>query len=128
MKFVDEIDQNMIEAKSNIEHLQILIEPCKELRVCASPNELPDKIPYILNLIRVIWNNSPYYNTKDKITTICRELTNEIIHYCTDFITLGDIFEGKTKKGIQMLESCIECCINYKYIYFLVRIIIFFIF
>jgi dynein heavy chain len=53
----------MQEAKSNIEFLQILKEPCDELET-TSPADMPKIIPTLLQAVRIIWVNSPYFNTR----------------------------------------------------------------
>jgi len=55
--------EGMQEAKSNIEFLQILKEPCEKLETLL-PVNIPDIIPTLLQNIRVIWVNSPYFNTR----------------------------------------------------------------
>jgi dynein heavy chain len=54
----------MQEAKSNIEFLQILKEPCDELDKTISPSDIPEIIPSLLQNVRIIWLNSPYFNTR----------------------------------------------------------------
>jgi dynein heavy chain len=55
--------EGMQEAKSNIEFLQILKEPCEKLETLL-PVDIPDIIPTLLQNIRVIWVNSPCFNTR----------------------------------------------------------------
>lgn len=119
---VEEIKSNMSEAKSNIEYLQIIKEPCEKLNTL-TPKQIPGKVMHILNLFRYIWVNSPYYNTESKITTLCRGLSNQILMRCTAYIELDLIFkEKKTRKAIEMLQCCIDCCNRYIQVYVLVRI------
>ncbi|XP_071050357.1 dynein axonemal heavy chain 2 isoform X2 [Onthophagus taurus] len=117
----EEINQNLIEAKSNIEYLQVLKKPCNDLRKLESPELIPPKLQIILHLIRFIWIESPYYNTVEKITTICRALTNQIILQCTTYLDLSIVFkERRTRQAIDMFQTCIETCIKYIQIYTLV--------
>lgn len=121
MTLAEEINKNLIEVKSNIEYLQILKDPCNELRQIASPENIPPKLSSILNMIRFIWQNSPYYNTEEKITTICRALTNQIIIQCSEYVELDVVFKAKeSRKAIKMFQTCIDCCIKYIQIYTLV--------
>lgn len=59
-----EFQEGIHEAKSNIDFLQILKDPCDELDKTISPADIPKIIPTLLQNIRVIWINSPYYNTR----------------------------------------------------------------
>jgi dynein heavy chain len=57
----------MQEAKSNIEFLQILKDPCEKLDKTISPADIPEIIPTLLQNVRVIWINSPYFNKRYKV-------------------------------------------------------------
>lgn len=117
-----EIMEATSEAKSNIEFLQILKTPCDELSWEVSPNQMTKHIPKLLNLFRIIWMNSPHYNTRERITLLCRNLSNQLILQCKNSIDLDDIFlNGRTRNGIKMLEQNIDCCLKYKVIYDAVR-------
>lgn len=114
----DEIVDAANEAKTNIEYLQILKRPCEDMSREKDPISMTEHIPKLLNIFRVIWLNSPYYNTKDKITLLCRNLSNQIILQCKNSVDLDDIFfNGHTRAGINALETNINCCLKYKVIY-----------
>ena len=49
--------------RSNKHYLSLLQEPCELLRK-SGPAEIPGMLQDVLNRIRVIWNNSPFYNTR----------------------------------------------------------------
>lgn len=118
----EEITRNIIEAKSNIQYLNVLVEPCEDLAATPSPKDFPEKIPKILHLIRYIWLNNPCYNTTEKITQLCRSLSNQLILQCTHFIDLDVVFvERKTRKAIAMFETCINSMLGYINKYVLVR-------
>lgn len=117
---VEEIHTSMTEAKSNIEYLQIIKAPCEEMKLL-TPKEIPTMLMRILNLFRYIWLNSPYYNTDDKITLLCRGLSNQIILQCTEYLNMDLIFKSKrTRESIEMFQTCIDCCNRYIQIYILV--------
>ncbi|XP_034231069.1 dynein heavy chain 2, axonemal [Thrips palmi] len=114
----DEIKEALFEAKSNVEYLHLLMEPCNQLEDVQSVSEIPERIPDILSLFRVIWNNSPYYNTTSRLTVICRALSNQIILQCGSTVDLDDILHGgHTHSGIKTLNNCITCCEQYKMLY-----------
>jgi dynein heavy chain len=58
------LQEGMQEAKSNIEFLKIVREPCVELDESTSPADIPKIIPKLLQTVRIIWVNSPYFNTR----------------------------------------------------------------
>ncbi|KAF5292010.1 hypothetical protein FQA39_LY14127 [Lamprigera yunnana] len=110
----EELQLNILEAKSNIEFLQILKEPCQEMMELESPADIPSKLANILNLIRFIWMKSPYYNSSTKITGLCRSLSNQIITQCQQYIDLDVVFKLKhSRAAIKMFQTCIDCCIDY---------------
>ncbi|CAG9819075.1 unnamed protein product [Phaedon cochleariae] len=117
----DEITRNISESNSNIDYLNVLVAPCDTLADLKSPKDFPDNIPKIIQLIRYIWLNSPYYNTKEKITQLCRSLSNQLILQCRTFIDLDVVFVKKeTRKAIVMFETCINCLTQYIKTYVLI--------
>nr|CAD7395752.1 unnamed protein product [Timema poppensis] len=114
---VEEIKECMKEAKSNIEFLQILNEPCAELETVNDPSEIHKYIPKILHLFRVIWLHSPYYNSRERLSDLCRAFSNQIILQCCQAVDLPFIFKGNSQAGIKILKDCIECCVMYKLLY-----------
>lgn len=62
----------------------------------------------------MIWLNSPYYNTTEKMTNLFIALSNQIIIICRDLIDLRQVFKGKTRASIQMFSNCIRACKEYK--------------
>uniref|UniRef100_A0A8C2ZK56 Dynein axonemal heavy chain 2 n=1 Tax=Cyclopterus lumpus TaxID=8103 RepID=A0A8C2ZK56_CYCLU len=55
-----------VQAKSNMTFLSILKEPLEEL-AGLKPREFAPKLRHIVSLIRIIWDNSPHYNTNERI-------------------------------------------------------------
>lgn len=118
LQVIEEIHQNMAEAKSNIEFLQIVKKPCERLNDVEDPSQIPPKLVEILNLYRYIWLNSSHYNTPERITNLCRALSNQIILQCSEFIDFALVFEKKrSREAIKMFQTCIDCCTNYIRIY-----------
>ncbi|CAM5178916.1 unnamed protein product, partial [Eretmochelys imbricata] len=60
------------QAQSNLRFLSILKEPFQELSTL-QPKDIPDKLPHLISLVRIIWINSPYYNTRERITALFRK-------------------------------------------------------
>lgn len=117
----EQVIQNIVEAKSNIEYLQVLLEPTRELQTIPSPTDIPEKLSDILNLIRFIWMESPYFNSDERITQLCRSLSTQIIMKCKEFINLKVVFQDKhTHEAIDMFGKCINCLEGYIKIYSLV--------
>ncbi|XP_050498494.1 dynein axonemal heavy chain 2 [Diabrotica virgifera virgifera] len=119
--FEEEIVKCIEESKSNIEYLNVLVEPCDELAQTKNPEEFADKLPKIFHLIRFIWLKSPYYNTKEKITQLFRAVSNQLIFQCREFIDLEVLFRDKqTRKAIKMFQTSVDALTNYIRTYVLV--------
>uniref|UniRef100_A0A3Q1IX48 Dynein axonemal heavy chain 2 n=1 Tax=Anabas testudineus TaxID=64144 RepID=A0A3Q1IX48_ANATE len=68
-----DIQDCSLEAQSNLQFLSILKEPCEEL-ARLKPNQVAPKLQHIVSLIRIIWVNSSYYNTSERITGLFRKV------------------------------------------------------
>ncbi|KAH8378166.1 hypothetical protein KR093_009808 [Drosophila rubida] len=101
-------------AGSNIRYLNLLVEPCAQIDAAASPAAVTKLLPKIIHLLRFIWLHSPHYNTSERITILFRNLSNQIIKYCTEQMKLDEILGGRPRFGIKMCNLAIECCLAYK--------------
>ncbi|XP_078057018.1 dynein axonemal heavy chain 2 [Mustelus asterias] len=113
LKLAKLIQDGRSQAQSNLSFLTILTSPCAELTKM-KVKDIPAKLPHILSLIRIIWVNSRFYNTRDRITALFRKLSNEIIRLCSGEISLDRIFDGHIKLSKITLHDCIECCQAWK--------------
>ncbi|XP_066267393.1 dynein axonemal heavy chain 2-like isoform X1 [Branchiostoma lanceolatum] len=104
------------QAQSNLKFLSSLKEPCQALDE-ASPKDIPAMLPKILSIIRMIWSNSEFYNTRERLTGLFRKMSNEIIRRCCKEISLERIFDGYIKSSMQSLHESIQCCISWKETY-----------
>lgn len=62
-----------LQAQSNLTFLSILKEPCEELEQL-KPSQMASKFKHIVSLIRIIWINSPHYNTIERIVNLFRQV------------------------------------------------------
>ncbi|KAL4220766.1 Dynein heavy chain 2 [Mactra antiquata] len=115
-KLASQIKEGSRQAESNLKFLMVLKDPCYEL-ADGKPSQIPAMIPKILNLIRMIWVNSEFYKTRERLTGILKKLSNEIIRRCCSEINLDKIFDGHVQTGIKSLNECIDCCEQWKDIY-----------
>ncbi|XP_002059192.2 uncharacterized protein [Drosophila virilis] len=101
-------------AMSNIKYLHLLVEPCAKIDECASPATVSQLLPHIIHLLRFIWVNSEHYRSPDRITILFRNLSNQIIKYCTAQIDLDNILAGQPRLGIKLCDLSLDCCLAYK--------------
>jgi len=113
----DEIEHGTVEAKSNIEFLSILKDTCAELKTCTTPASEAPYLPKMMHLFRTIWLNSPYYNTRERISNLFSALSNQIIIMCKGFINVADVFAGKVRKSMKIFDECIKLCEDYMTLY-----------
>lgn len=38
------------------------------------PKDISSKLPKLISLIRIIWVNSPHYNTRERLTSLFRKV------------------------------------------------------
>ena len=62
------------QAQSNLKFLTVLKDPCHDL-ADAHPKDIPPMLPKILNLVRMIWVNSEFYKTRERLTGILRKVS-----------------------------------------------------
>ena len=110
------IQEGTIEAQDNLKFLSVLKDNCKLLSQ-AEPKDILNILPNLLRSIRLIWANSSYYNTKERLTSLLRKISNEIIRRCCAKITLDDIFRGDVHNAIASIQDSINCGESWKTIY-----------
>uniref|UniRef100_A0A2I3GIV8 Dynein axonemal heavy chain 2 n=1 Tax=Nomascus leucogenys TaxID=61853 RepID=A0A2I3GIV8_NOMLE len=113
MKLAQQIQDGSRQAQSNLTFLSILKEPYQELAFM-KPKDISSKLPKLISLIRIIWVNSPHYNTRERLTSLFRKMSNEIIRLCCHAISLDRIFEGYVSSSKEDLQGCILCCHAWK--------------
>ncbi|XP_040604880.1 dynein heavy chain 2, axonemal isoform X1 [Mesocricetus auratus] len=113
MKLAQQIQDGSRQAQSNLTFLSILREPYQELAFM-KPKDISEKLPKLISLIRIIWVNSPHYNTRERLTSLFRKMSNEIIRLCCHSISLDRIFEGYVISSKDDLHGCISCCHAWK--------------
>ncbi|CAF0814718.1 unnamed protein product [Didymodactylos carnosus] len=116
LKLADQLQSNTKRADNNLSFLMALKDPCHEL-ADAKPSEIGRLLPKIVQLIRVIWINSEFYNRPELLTALFRKLSNEVIRRCTAAINLDKIFDGYILSSQKTLNECIECCQQWQEVY-----------
>ncbi len=75
----------------------------------ATPKEIPNLLPEMLQRIRIIWELSKYYGQQDKMGSLLTKISNEIIRRCKSKIHVDDLLDGDVEKAIEDLDESIEC-------------------
>ncbi|KAJ1345264.1 hypothetical protein BSLG_000778 [Batrachochytrium salamandrivorans] len=80
------IQEGKVQAQDNLKFLLILRESCQLLSK-EEPKNISAILPNLLNCIRIIWSNSKYYNTKERLTSLMRK---ESMCHLQDSINCGE--------------------------------------
>jgi dynein heavy chain len=110
------IHEGTVEAQDNLKFLSLLTDNCKLLSQ-SEPRKILDILPNLLRSVRLIWANSSYYNTKERLTSLLRKISNEIIRRCCSKISLEEIFYGDVHNAITSIQDSINCGESWKAIY-----------
>lgn len=102
------IQRRSNEAQDNLKFLSTIEKPCQELAV-AGPLQIPTMLPDILNRIRLIGMFSQFYSAPERLCSLLRKVSNEVINRCRSVISLTDIFDGKVASAMGILEDCCSC-------------------
>ncbi len=63
----------------------VLKDPCMDLSE-AHPKDAHPMLPRILNLIRMIWVNSEFYKTRERLTGILRKVQKSCYYLMYGFV------------------------------------------
>lgn len=110
------IQRGSDEAADNLRFLLILKPSCEALSI-AHPTEVPAILPEILNRIRVIGAVSRFYHTEERLTSLLRKISNEVIKRCCAVIDVPAAFDGDVSSVMATLDQCIACCQAWRAIY-----------
>ena len=61
------------QAESNLKFLMMLKDTCYELSQ-SKPVNIPRLLPKLLNYIRIIWVNAPYYKSRERLTSLFKKV------------------------------------------------------
>ncbi len=65
------------QAQSNLKYLMVLKDDCIDLSE-APPNMVAPILPKILNQVRMIWVNSEFYTSRERLTGIFKKVTRHL--------------------------------------------------
>ncbi len=103
------IHKGSLEAKSNLKFLSPLRAPCTKL-AAAEPGDIPELLPGILDLVRMISTLSPFYAEEEKITNLLLKISYQIIAQCRKNVDLELLFGGDVLASMDALKQNIACC------------------
>lgn len=111
---VGEVQGLLNEATSNIAYLNLLEEFSAGFEI---PDGIEDYATRIFLLIRFIGRESPFYNSREKIETLCQACCTQAAEHCRVYIDLNIVLDGDANAGREMIVRCIDCCNKFSDIY-----------
>lgn len=70
--------------------------------------DIPGLLPTVLNCVRLIWSVSNHYNTPERIMTLLRKVSNEVVHRCSCALDLTAVWDGNVDRTIITLQDSIH--------------------
>jgi dynein heavy chain len=105
------------EANDNLKYLETIRDQCTALRNI-EPQNLVTILPDLLNRIRLIWSYSAFYNDNERVSSILRKISNEIIRRFRIHISIAEVLNGDVDFSVARLHEAINCGIEWKAIYY----------
>lgn len=70
--------------------------------------ESRDEIKPLIHCVALVWTNSRYYCSSDKVVTLLREIANMLIEAANRQLDPSSIFQGEADEMHDKIEKCIE--------------------
>lgn len=100
-----------------MQFLSALEAPCTKL-AAAGLAEVPALLPGILDLLRMVWTLRPHYNTPDRIASLLRKVSNEVLARCRSHVDLAALFSGRALEAAERaLQLSIDTTARWKEAY-----------
>lgn len=110
------IKEGMVQADSNYRFLS----PLRDCMTTLSKSELKDMaalFPKLIDHVRIIWTNSPHFNTRDQITGLFQKISNAVVMRCREGASLDEVFSGNVFTAISTLKDAISACESWQSTY-----------
>ncbi|GFS78551.1 dynein heavy chain 2, axonemal, partial [Nephila pilipes] len=109
MEVSNQLQNEFYVAQSNIKFLSILKTSCRDIE-SSLLSEIPEHLSRLLDLVRIIWNNSPYFKKQNEISNLLCKVNNFVIKVVSHYIPMEEIFQNRTSEQKQNLLDVISCC------------------
>ena len=105
------------EAKDNVKFLASL-EKYTELLYALDPSECVELIDGLISSVSMVHNISRYYKSPQRVCTLLKKVTNQMINTCVRYIRSGgELYEQDRAKLIQKFRECINLNEQYQSVY-----------
>lgn len=83
----------------------------------ASTAHLPAELKDFMHLMRVVWERSKYFNTRDTMTLLFRLLSNQIIIFARCKVDVHRVLSGYPRDGLRLAHMAIDSLLAYRLVY-----------
>ena len=111
-----QITEGLQQAESNLKFLEVLRGPCEKI-AHATPVDLEEILPGVIDLIRLIQLHSEFYRSRVSITALYSKVSRAVMMQCEAYIDTDQIFKTDITEAKRKLNQCIACCNNWKEAY-----------
>ncbi|OHS96678.1 Dynein heavy chain family protein [Tritrichomonas foetus] len=111
------ITESANEAKDNVKFLSSL-EKYTELLYALDPPECVELIPGLITSVSMVHNISRYYRSPQRICTLLKKVTNQMINTSCRYINRGGaLHEQDRQELIKKFQSCIDLNLSFQDVY-----------
>ena len=120
-KLCKEVFGARAEANDNLRYLRPLESWFEQLDQ-SSLEKLPELFCPITHMLLLVWNNSRFYNTPNRLVVMVREICNELIKHAITYINgeaiFGFIEDEEAHRARDMIKNVLQVCGKFKHTYF----------
>ena len=108
-QLIEQIESGAQQAQENLKYLRIIEEPCTQL-LTVSSKDIPKMLKTLFFSVRMIWEKCSYYSTEERIASLLRKVSNQIIKRCSSTINIDQLFSEDVKSCIKELNRAKSSC------------------
>ena len=112
----EQIISRAAEANDNLKYLETIRQQCTDLRTVEAV-KVVQILPDLMNRVRLIWSYSSFYNDNDRVCSILRKISNEIIRRFRAHVPVSEILDGDVEFAMSRLNDAINCGVEWKLIF-----------
>ena len=102
------------ESKDNVKYLTTLEKPLEPLYV-GTPQAIVDGLPVLLNSVKMMHTVARYYATPERMTTLFRKISNQLVTRCSEFVGEGGNLWNQNRPALlDKMRLCVKMEKRYK--------------
>ena len=97
------------ESRVNVSVLNVIVDPYQSL-MNSDLKSMPNVLIKLMCHVSVVIQESPYYHTADKVSTLYRKMGYDIVVRCRNLLSIPSLLLGQTSQCIDSLDGVMEVC------------------